>query len=117
MIINFKNFIELNEIIAKLKGIYIPEGFDWAKSLSNALPNIDLGLPAITKTAKIKEINYKKNPIYIYLSDGSKLFFTLDEFRRLQSKPEVGKNIAVTMQRLASDKSDTPSQITKCVIF
>jgi hypothetical protein len=44
------------------------------------------------------------------------LFFTPDEFRRIDGKPEIGKTLLVSMQRLQNDFSDLPSKIISCKV-
>lgn len=75
-----------------------------------------LGEKLSTKTSEIENIEYKKNPIKIQLRDGTKLFFTLDEFKNIKSKPEVGKKLTVVFLRKEKDKDDQPSQIMKCFV-
>lgn len=111
---NFKNYIDLSEQIAKFGAILFPENFAWAKSIGSSLPNLQLDLPTIEKKAKIEIVMDKKNPISIQLSDGSKLFFTYDEYKRIEGVPERGKTLIVTMQRHPLDKSNLPSKIIKC---
>jgi len=111
---NFKNFLELTLLVQKHGAISLPENFAWVKEIAKQMPSINLDLPTIEKRAKIDVIMDKKNPIYIQLSDGSKLFFSIDEFRRIEGKPKQGKTLIVTMQRLPHDNSKLPSQITKC---
>lgn len=114
---NFKNFLELTDLVATHGAILLPENFAWARELSKQLPALQLDMPTVEKRAKIDLIMDKKNPIYVQLSDGSKLFFSMDEFKRIEGKPEQGKTLIVTMQRLAHDKSELPSQITKCRVI
>jgi hypothetical protein len=114
---NFKNFIEISNYVNKHGAIIVPEHFQWAKEISNSLPSLGLDLPVVEKRAKIDLIMDKKNPIYVQLSDGSKLFFSLDEFRRIDGNPERGKTMIVTMQRLSHDNSELPSQIIKCQVI
>lgn len=114
---NFKNFLDLAECVEKHGAILIPENFAWAKEISKTLPSLHLDLPSIKKQAKIEMIMDKKNPIYVQLDDGSKLFFSHDEFKRIHGKPERGKTMVVTMQRLGGDASELPSQITNCQIL
>lgn len=76
----------------------------------------DVGLPTVQKTARIEHIMDKKNPIYISLSDGTKLYFTFDEFRRIEGKPVRGKNMTIIMQRRLDDHTALPSMITKCIV-
>lgn len=79
-------------------------------------PLPDIGLPKTQKTSKIVHVMDKKNPIYIGLEDGTKLYLTLDEFRRIEGKPARGKNMTIIMQRLPEDTSNSPSLITKCIV-
>lgn len=114
---NFKNYVDLIECVEKHKAIFIPENFSWINDISKSLPSLSLDLPTIEKRAKIEAILDKKNPIYVQLDDGSKLFFSFDEFKKIKGKPERGKTMVITMQRLPHDKSDSPSQITKCSVL
>ena len=110
MQLTFKSFLQLDNI-------YLPESYDWAKSIAALLPNINITLPEITKKAKIYDIQYNKNPILIQLDDGSKLFMTIEQFRRIEGKPAIGKTMVVSMQRLSNDATDSPSKITNCKII
>lgn len=114
---NFKNYLNLIEYIDECGAILVPENFTWAKGIASSLPSINLDLPTIEKKAKIDMIMDKKNPIYMQLSDGSKLFFTHDEYKRIDGKPAQGKTMVVTMQRLNNDNSELPSQIVKCQVI
>lgn len=114
---NFKNYIELIEHINKHGAILVPENFTWAKPIAQSLPQYQIELPNVEKRGKIELIMDKKNPIYVQLSDNSKLFFSHDEFKRIEGKPERGKMMIVTMQRLGSDNSELPSQIVKCQVI
>jgi len=114
---NFKNYVDLAERVEMHGAILVPESFDWAKTIAAQLPSIDLDLPQVQKRAKIDIIMDKKNPIYLQLSDGSKLFFTYDEYQRIDGKPERGKTMVVTMQRLGHDQTDLPSKIVKCQVI
>ena len=111
---NFADFISLNEYVEKHGAIMVSE--HWTKDIASMLPKIDLDLPTVHKTARIEHILDKKNPIYIGLSDGTKLFLTHDEYRRIEGKPERGKNMIVVFQRRDDDQSDYPSIITKCMM-
>lgn len=114
---NFKNYIDLIECINKHGAILIPENFAWAKPIANSLPQHQLELPSIEKRGRIELIMDKKNPIYVQLSDNSKLFFSNDEYKRIEGKPEKGKTMIVTLQRLGNDTSKLPSQIVKCQVI
>jgi len=110
----FIEFLGLVEATNKFKAIYLEGALDWVKQIS--LPNINLDLPSVEKKSKIALLSDKTNPIYVQLSDGSKLFFTYDEFRRIQGKPSVGKEMIVSLQRLGTDTSVSPSRITMCKV-
>jgi len=81
-----------------------------------SLPGLDLALPSITKSAQIVHVIKDKNPIYVQLSDGTKLFFNLDEFRRIKGSPEIGRTMTVVFQRNPGDISEYPSQIQSCQV-
>lgn len=112
----FKNFILFRDYIEEKGAVFFPEFFDWAKDIAKLLPDLSLDLPNIEKKSKIEFIFDKKNPIYMQLTDGSKLYFTNSEFKRIKGKPEKGKNIIVKMLRLSTDKSENPSQIISCEV-
>lgn len=113
---NFKDYLKAIENLEKYGAIFVHESSAWIQSIANSLPKIQLDLPTIEKRSEIESIFDKNNPITIQLSDGSKLFFTYDEFKRIEGKPEHGKTMIVTFQRLPQDATDLPSQITKCRI-
>lgn len=102
---NFKSFFE-----------NISEG--WHHDIARMLPDINIGLPSVDKKAKITQILDKKNPIFIGLSDGTKLFMTYDQFRKINGKkPEVGRTMVLSMQRTPEDNSKNPSILTKCTVL
>lgn len=111
---NFADFLSLSEYVEKAGAVLVYE--NWHKAIAAMLPKIDLGLPTVSKTARIEHIMDKKNPIYIGLSDGTKLFLSHDEFRRIEGTPERGKNMIVVMQRRDDDQSKLPSLVTKCIV-
>ena len=78
---NFDKFIVFRDYLENQGSAYIPESFDWAKDIAKILPQMNVDLPIVRKSAKIDVVLSKKNPIYVQLQDGSKLFFTHDEFR------------------------------------
>jgi len=81
------------------------------------LPSLDLGLPTVTKTAKIIQIERNKNPISVMLQDQTRLYFTYDEFRRIKgSEPKEGKMMTVVFQRHPGDGSEAPSQVQSCTV-
>lgn len=107
----FKEYIYIQEY----GGIYLPE--NWAREIGKMLPKLGLDLPTVEKQARIDILLDKQNPIYIQLSDNSKLFFTFDEYERIEGTPKPGKTLAVLMQRNPHDKSNNPSQIVSCRVI
>ena len=114
---NFKNYVDLMSHIEKTGSVLIPENFAWMKDIAKSLPNINLDLPTVERKGKIQIFMDKKNPIYVQLSDGTKLYFTYDQYKRIKGKPEKGKTMIVRMQRLQNDKSNLPSQISSCEVI
>jgi len=114
---NFKSFIGFTEYLEFYQALDIPESFDWAKSYAQNLPKINLNLPTIQKQAKILILHQKNNPIFMKLSDGSQLYFTYDEFKRIHGQPRVGATMQFDLQRLPHDTSETPSKIVHCKII
>lgn len=114
---NFKEYLDFVEFIQKKGAVYLTEDFSWIDSIKNALPRIGLDLPTTEKRAKIESVQDKKNPIAVQLSDGSKLYFTLDEYKRIDGKPEAGKTMIVRFQRLHNDTTKLPSQISYCRVI
>lgn len=76
------------------------------------MPGTDLQLPTVKRTGRIDVVEKKKNPIYIRMQDGTQLFFTWDEYKRIKGKePERGDIMSVLFQRLPGDQSKEASQI------
>lgn len=71
----------------------------------------DLALPSVTKSSQIKFISEKKNPILIFLSDGTKLYMPYDAYKKIIAAPEVGRTLMVTFMRRGDDTSEEPSKI------
>lgn len=109
----FKNYLKTDKFLNDSGSIAFFEGF-WEKI---KLPNIFLDLPEIEKKSKIVILKDKINPIFIQLDDGSKLFFTIDEFNRIIGQPKIGRILKYKMQRLPQDKSKSFSKITSCVVI
>ena len=81
----------------------------------NFLPSLDMGLPTVTRSSRIIQVERHKNPIFVMLQDGTKLYFTYDEFKRIKgSEPKVGKTLQVVFQRSPDDSSGNHSQIQSC---
>jgi hypothetical protein len=113
--INFKIFLYISEL--SNNNSYCLENFNWAKKIGQAMPSLFLDLPTIQKQSRIEAIYDKKNPIMLQLSDGTKLFFSYDEYKRIEGNPQVGKSLIATMQRLPGDKTDYMSKITNCKVI
>ena len=111
---NFDEFVNMRDSVESLGAVAVDENFSWAKSY--VLPNMDLDLPLVTKKSPIQIVIKRKNPIHVQLQDGTKLFFTHDEFRRINPEPLVGKIMTVKMIRLPTDGSTYPSQIKSCEV-
>lgn len=76
------------------------------------LPSLDMGLPTVTKTAKIIQIERNKNPISVMLNNQTRLYFSYDEFRRIKGgEPQEGKMMTVVFQRHPGDTTENPSQV------
>jgi len=77
----------------------------------------DLGLPSVAKTSQIKFISEKKNPILIFLADGTKLYMPYDAYKKINVPPEIGRTLMVVFQRRKDDASEAPSQIQTIKCF
>jgi hypothetical protein len=88
-------------------------GSDSLGKMSYGPPDTDLELPRVEAKSKIKLIEKNKNPIRIQLMDGTNIYLTVDEFRRIDSttRLDVGREITVIFQRREGDRGDQPSQI------
>ena len=77
------------------------------------LPNtIPTDIPTVEKKAVIRVVEKNKNPIFIHLEDGTRIFLSLDEFKRITgNKPCPGKTMTVKFQRTSNDNRDIASQI------
>ena len=76
----------------------------------------DIGLPTVSKSAKIQFINDKINPILVFLADGTQLFLPVDAFRRIKDEPKVGKIMNITFERRADDNSKFPSKVNSITV-
>lgn len=84
--------------------------------LSRPMPAQEFGLPTVGRTSLISFIERNKNPIFIKLMDGTKLYLTWDEFNRIEGhEPEAGKKMTVIFQRHIKDVSDSHSQIERLI--
>ncbi len=97
--LDFKSFVEHSDLLSS------------AIALSQTI------LPSVQKTATIKFVERNKNPIFVLLSDGTKLYFSWDEFRRIKGpEPSPGKKMTVTFQRNEMDRSKEPSKINNILV-
>jgi hypothetical protein len=75
-----------------------------------------MDIPRVTRKGLVTKFHDKKNPMFLELSDGTKLFLTLDQYRRIRGHlPIVPKHSHVTVifQRLPNDNSLDVSQVEK----
>lgn len=115
MLKNFKTYTRLRELIDVHGSLCVDESFSWANDYQ--LPAMSLDLPMINKRAKISSVVLHKNPIFIQLEDGTRLFFTYEEYKRIRGTPEVGKTMSISMIRLSDDYSSAPSKIQSCDVI
>ena len=121
---NFKKWLKLMEYVSTVGGVFLPSTWSGSEAPDTLglsghpphLPSLDFGLPALTRSGRIDLLIKERNPIYVQLSDGSKLFFTIDEFRRIKGFPEIGRTMTVVFQRTENDNSDIPSKIDSCTV-
>lgn len=124
MSLNFKTFLRVVEYVNVGGAVILPSSWTGTEAPDTMsfegrplhLPSLDLALPAVTRSGRISVVVKDKNPIYVQLHDGTKLFFTHDEFRRIKGWPEVGRTMTVVFQRNPDDKSDVPSKIHSCQV-
>jgi hypothetical protein len=89
--------------------------------IGQELPDTSLVIPTVTIKSEIQSIRgdkprpgeSPKNPIEIRLKNGSNIFFSYDQYKRIKSKInlEKGKEISVTYRRNQSDKTTPTSSI------
>lgn len=86
------------------------------EQLDRPLVTQELGLPSVSKTSTVSYLERNKNPIFILLADGTKLYLSWDEFNRVEGcEPEVGKKMTVIFQRHPSNKTEATSQIERLI--
>lgn len=84
--------------------------------MADNMPTTDLSIPSVERTGRIQHINLKKNPIYVRLSDGTEAYFSYDEYRRIDGKPDLGKTMTIIFQRHPDDKMQQGSKIDKAIV-
>lgn len=124
--LNFKKFME-----SLGAGSFLPT--NWTGSEADPtmtltghpvfLPGIDfvmgngMYIPNVQKQGIVKNFQYKKNPISIELDDGTKIFMTLDQYKRIQGDlPIIPKYTKLTIffQRNPGDITLNTSQVSSC---
>lgn len=116
---NFKQYLEQNTIGKHndfATASFLPSTWTGSEDLGKygyGLPSTDLEVPNTTKCSIIKNIEKNKNPISVELSDGTKIYLSFDEYRRLKNLLSVGERLCVTFQRSPTDQSNNPSKIIK----
>lgn len=74
-------------------------------------------LPTKTVRSQIRLINDKTNPILIQLLNGTKLFLSFDEYKKIKNQnPAVGRMATVVFQRNPNDNTDNFSLINSIEI-
>ena len=118
----FKDFLVIMEYLNAGSAAMLPSNWSGSEQTPNMmtqpvfLPSMDLALPSVTKVGKIAMLIKDRNPIMLQMSDGSKLFFTHDQFKRVKGSPGRGKMMTVVFQRNPTDRSNMPSRIQSCHI-
>ena len=93
------------------------------KFLSKVLSDLNIvipdeKIPEEEFTSKIEQIQDKNNPIILRLKNGCTLLFTFQEYRRLHDKPQIGKNIKYSLQKIpCKNIKNYAYMIKKCIIF
>lgn len=123
---NFKQYIKISEqnTVGKhndfATSAFLPSNWTGSESAPDKnlpfLSSTDIQIPQVSRSSIIFNIILNKNPIIIELKDGTRLFLSLDEYNRIQNKPEIGKKINVIFQRNETDKSESPSKIMSIIV-
>ena len=84
------------------------------------IPTDDSGnvfMPMIHRKSTIRIVDTKRNPIFVFLDDGTRLHFTYDEFKRIKGgEPAPGKTMTVVFQKNPNDRTEVPSQVQSCKV-
>lgn len=119
---NFKQYIKITEQNTVgthndfATGAMLPSSWTGSETPDINLPflsSTDLQIPEVTRSSFISNIVKNKNPILIELKDGTKLHLTLDQYKRINKIPEIGKRLTVVFQRSDGDQSEQPSKVIK----
>lgn len=79
------------------------------------LPGVDLEIPHVTRRSRIRSVERNKNPIKVQLMDGTTIYLSADEFRRIDSRTKLDpeREITVTFQRREDDGGHEPSKVVQ----
>jgi hypothetical protein len=125
IVMNFKQYIKILEQNTVgthndfATGALLPSDWTGSETPDINLPflsSTDLSIPEVSRSSTISNIIKNKNPILIELKDGTKLYLTLEQYKRINKVPEVGKRLTVVFQRNSSDQSEQPSKVIKIEI-
>lgn len=80
---------------------------------SYGVPGVDLEIPTVSRTSKVRSVEKRRNPIRVELMDGTVLQLTLDEFNRIDTRTKLhpGREVTVTFQRKEDGTSPEPSKV------
>ena len=91
---------------------------------TNFLPDIDMVLPpdgtitpSIKKIGIVKDFIYNTNPITVVLEDGTTLYFTYSEYKRIHGDLPIVPNLTrmeIEYQRLQTDMTPITYKISAC---
>jgi hypothetical protein len=126
--IKFKEFMEFVGAGSLLTSDQTGSEGDETKSLSGHsafLPSLDMmanngmNVPQIKKTAKVKYLFFKRNPITVILDDKEKtrIYLTRDQYERISGdKPFIPNltEIEITFDRNPKDKTLNTSRVSSC---
>lgn len=76
----------------------------------------ELTIPSFERTGRITQLETKRNPILIRLSDGTEAYFTYDEYRRIKGKPAIGKTMTIVFERHPKDWTKNSSKINQIIV-
>lgn len=100
-------------------GAYLPSSWTGSEAPDDYtghslhLPSADLTIPSETRSGRITILRKNKDPIFIELSDGTKLYFTYDEFKRIKPRePALGRVMNIAFQRHPKTPIEQVSQIS-----
>lgn len=109
---------QINGVMASTDWTHTEKAFSQAyPDFPMNAPNQDLTIPSVVKTGRVVMIEYKKNPIYVRLSDGTEAFIPYDQYRKMNNPPQKGKVVSITFQRNPADLSPDHSKIESITVL